>query len=112
MQARDQNMNDLMGHTKESGLYFAQELGQKSKWLKWSTTGRSCNGSSDGPQWCRAVIQTSLERKAGLCLVLNEVWLRCSDVPEDRLVQAIKGNSQQATGMPTCLWKLEVQDFM
>lgn len=31
MQARDQNMNDLMGHTKESGLYFAQELGQKSK---------------------------------------------------------------------------------
>lgn len=60
---------------------------------------------SDGPQRCRAVIQTSfLERKAGLCLVLKEVWLRCSDVPEDRLVQAIKGNGQQATGTATCLW--------
>ena len=39
-------------------------------------------------------------------LLLNEVWLRCSDVFEDSLTQAMKGKDAH------CLWWLEVQDFM
>lgn len=41
---------------------------------------------------------TRMERNSSLCLVLNKVWLRCSDVSEDGLAQDIMGNSQQAAG--------------
>ena len=73
--------------------------------------GRACDRGSGGPLGSGAVIQTFwLGRKACLWLVLNDVWLRCADVSEDSLVQAIKGKGQQAAGIPTCLWGLEVQE--
>lgn len=46
---------------------------------------------------------TLMERNTSLCLVLNKVWLSCSDVPEDSLAQDIRGNSQQTAGTPACL---------
>lgn len=55
---------------------------------------------------------TLMERNTSLCLALNKIRLRWSDVPEDSLAQDIRGNGQQAAGMPTCLQWLEVQDFM
>lgn len=58
--------------------------------------GWACDRGSDGPLGSRSVIQTFwLGRRARLCLVLNDVQLGCSDVPEDSLAPAIQQDGQQ-----------------